>query len=193
MNEKQLDELLERKKSVSVNFPKNEAEFCNEFLARLNRPPVRSFHVWRYAAGFLIALGIASFFVWPTAKPKQTLVENLFVKVRETVRLFGSDAAVLFFGNELVTGERESTATPTNFVNVKLQAGSKKIDLALACSDSDSIYLDKAEVSGNVVISRCDAYTLVLDVELTVNNRRVRMVIPVIRRSANRYTADIVS
>ncbi len=52
---------------------------------------------------------------------------------------------------------------------------------------------DTADFSGNVVISRSDVSTLVLDVELTVNKRRVRTVIPVVRQNANCYISDALS
>ncbi len=190
MNEKQLDELLKRKKSATVNFPKNEAEFAGDFFAKIEKRRMIRFRFLSYAAGLLIILGLAVFF----AKSEISIQpDDTFVKVSETVRLFGGDAAVLFFGNELVTGERESAEVQSNLVDVKFQTGARKIDLELACSDSDSIYLDSNGVSGNVVVSRCDPSTLVIDIDLKINGRRIRTVIPVKRRSGNRYMSDSIS
>lgn len=192
MNDQKLNELLEVKKSAAGKFSTSDTAFAEKILAEIERTPVRRVPVLRLAAGLLIAAGVAVFFAWTAGKQEKT-ADSPFYKVREAARLFGGDAAVLFFGDELVTGERESADTPVNFVDVKLCGGTKPLELTLACSDSDSIYLDAENISGNLVISRCDAVTLVLDVELKINGREIRTIIPVVRRGKNRYSADGLS
>ena len=191
MNERQLDELLEQKKNFSVEFSRSTNEFTMDFLEKIGRRPSVSFHVWRYAAGFLLvtAAALAIFMMQNRTRPSggTDAVPNPFAKVREAARLFGNDSAVMFFDDELVTGDRESSTEMTNYVDVMLQAGKKKLQLSMICSDNDSIYLDGPDFAGNVIISRSDDSTLVLDMELTIKGEKTHAIIPVVRKEINHY------
>lgn len=188
MNDRQLDELLDLKKSVSVEFRKTPEEFAADFFNKVAERPERKSHYLAWAAGFLIVASVMAALMLPLRNPMQT-----DTKLTEAVRLFGNDAAVLFLENELVTGERNSWGRPNNFIDIILDVGKKKIRLALACSDDDSITVENPSLSGAVVVSRLDASTLVLDLELCVNGKRIRTAIPVVRQGRNHYTEDKLS
>ena len=191
MNERQLDELLEQKKNSSIEFNRSEAEFTKDFLEKVENRPFPAFHIWRYAAGILLpTAAVFAIFItlWRDDPPeKADSVSDPFVNINEAVRLFGNDSAVVFFGDELVTGSRESSMKMENYVNVLLQAGKDNLQLSLICSDNDSIYLDGPDVFGNVVISRSDDSTLVLDMELTIKGKKTHAIIPAVRHATNRY------
>ena len=105
------------------------------------------------------------------------------------VELFGNESAVLTLGDDLITAERNSRTTPSNFVNFKLEAGKCRWDLALACADDDSLYFDDPEIKGTVVVSRTDKSTLVLDVDLEVNKKRVKTVVALEDKGGKCYTS----
>ncbi len=188
MTEQQLHELLKRKSDVTVTFSKSEAEFTKEFFAKIKPPVRRRFSPGTLAAAASLLLAVAGMILWQRSEnqpsaPPQTAHSTVYQRLNESLRLFGSDAAVLFFGDELVTGDRESDEAPVNLIELVVKSGARKINLALACSDSDSIYIDTPEVSGNVIISRSDASTLVVDLELMVKGRKIHTIIPVSKQS----------
>lgn len=203
MNDVHLDELLERKKNVSMKFDQCEEDFIEEFFTRTAQAPVHHFPVWRIAAGFLLLLSIAAglYSLFPAnhcgtaAGAKLGSAENnaQVGKLEEAVRIFGGDAALIFFGDELITGKRESKVIPDNRIDLQLHAGNRIIDLSLACPDSDTFYLDADGISGNVVVSRSDNSTLVLDIDLTINGTALRTVVPVSRISGKHYKAGVLS
>jgi hypothetical protein len=82
--------------------------------------------------------------------------------------------------NDLVIGERFSGDAPSNLLRLKL-AGD--VDFQLACADNDSISVNTPRVSGNVIVSRSDSTTLVLDVDLKIKDRRICTQIPVVLNS----------
>ena len=188
MNETKLDELLELKKNIPVKFDRSKTEFADDFFAKVNRRRAGGLHLLRYAAGFLLFAAAAVFAVRPGNRPHKPAAESSFVKIDEAVRAFGNNTAVLFFGDELVTGTRESSARMKNYVDVRILSGGEKIDLTLVCSDNDSIYLNGTVFSGDVIISRSDGSTLVLDMNLSINGEKTRAVIPVVRRREGLYT-----
>ena len=96
--------------------------------------------------------------------------------MQESLRLFGDEVAVLFVGNDLVIGERLTEAPPDNILKVKLASD---IELKIACADNDSISVNAPGVSGNVIVSRSDRQTLVLDVDLFIQGKRINTQIPV--------------
>ncbi len=192
MNDRQLDKLLELRKKTVLRFSKDEKKFAEEFFAKIDPPAPHRFPFLRCAAILLILIGVAAAFCLPLLRQPH-LNWNKYNKISEAVRLFGGDAAVIFFDNELITGEREAAGVPSNLVTISLWTGTQKLDLSLACSDNDSIYLDDGIYSGDVVVSRPDATTLVLDLELKIDGKMVRTVIPAVRRVGNRYEADIIS
>jgi len=75
-----------------------------------------------------------------------------------------------------VIGERMNTERPSNVLNVKL---ANNIELKIACADNDSISVNAPGVSGNVIVSRSDRQTLVLDVDLFIQGKRINTQIPV--------------
>lgn len=188
MNEKQLDSLLEEKSSMQTRFSQSEAEFAEAFFRRIDDERRKKRHaiLLRCAAGFLLLLTAAAV-ILPQMSEERSVSFNPYTKLSETVRLFGEDAAVLFVNEELYTGER-SESPPENLVILTLldEAG-KRIRLSLACSDQDTIYLDTPGISGEIVTSRCDGETLVLDLDLKWNGRRLRIDLPATRRSGYHY------
>jgi hypothetical protein len=102
--------------------------------------------------------------------------KTAFDPMQESLRLFGDEVAVLFIGNDLVIGERMNTESPSNVLNVKL---ANNIELKIACADNDSISVNAPGVSGNVIVSRSDRQTLVLDVDLFIQGKRINTQIPV--------------
>ncbi len=185
MNDKKLDELLALKKSVSGDFSKSTAEFSRDFFAQIEKQSRKRFNYLAWAAGFIILLGVTAFMLSLLKKPD--VPYNPCAKLAETVRLFGREVAVIFLGNELVTGERDSSSLPKNFIDIDLATNGGELNLALACADNDSIMFDSPQYSGSIIASRCDDRTLVLDVDLTFNGKHLRTAIPVIQSNNNCY------
>ena len=193
MNEKDLNKLLERKKSPPIRFPKNETEFAQDFFAKIETAEMRhNFHFWRYAAGFLVMLSLAAFFLLPLLK-KEYVHYDLYTKLTETARIFGSDTAVLFVNDELYTGERSGSAEENQVILNLLLKNGKRIQLSLVCSDQDAIKLDMPGLSGEIVTSRCDKENLMLDLDLILNGKRIRFCAPVEQISENRYSGDEIA
>lgn len=193
MNEKDLNELLERKKSLPVCFPKDETEFAQDFFAKIETAEMRhNFHFWRYAAGFLVMLSVAAFFLLPLLK-KECFYYNPYTKLTETARVFGPDTAVLFVDDELYTGERSGSTGENQVILNLLQENGKQIQLSLVCSDQDAIKLDIPGLSGEIVTSRCDKDNLMLDLDLILNGKRIRLCAPVEQISENRYSGDEIA
>ena len=194
MNEEQLEKLLAEKKARCFQFEQSEEEFLADFMVKTadcSRPrlPIR---FWRYAAIVAAAIGIA-LPAWisrvdtadppPLQVPKQPVIAKTVPPesldpMRESLRLFGNDVAVLFIDNDLVIGERLAEETPSNLLQVKLARG---VDLKIACADKDSISVNSPGISGNVIVSRSDQSTLVLDIDLLIEGHRVNTQIPVDR------------
>lgn len=190
MNEEDLNELLERKKYLPVCFPKNETEFAQDFFTKIEaEAPRHHFHFWRYAAGFLVLLSLAAFFLHPLLK-KECVHYNPYTKLTEAVRIFGSDTAVLFVNDELYTGESSGSTEKNQVILNLVQKNGKRIQLSLVCSDQDSIKLDMPGLSGEIVTSRCDGKNLMLDLDIILNGKRIRLCAPVEQRSGNRYSGD---
>lgn len=190
MNEKDLNKLLERKKSLPIRFPKNETEFAQDFFTKIEAAETRhNFHFWRYAAGFLVMLSLAAFFLLPQLK-KECVYYNPYTKLTETARVFGLDTAVLFVNDELYTGERSGSTGEYQIILNLLQKNGKRIQLSLVCSDQDSIKLDMPGLSGEIVTSRCDEKNLILDLDIILNGKRIRLCAPVKQRTGNRYSGD---
>ena len=93
MNEEKLDELLARKRaSVSGGFERDEAQFAEDFFARIDRRPACTHRFWRYAAGFLLLSALALFRLLPVDRPRRSAVETAFIKVDEAVRVVDINA-----------------------------------------------------------------------------------------------------
>ena len=58
--------------------------------------------------------------------------------------------------------------------------------LKIACSDNDSITVNAPEISGNIIVSRSDRQTLVLDVDLLIQGKRINTQIPIDNGKDNR-------
>ena len=180
MNNDPLEKLLNEKKAQTLSFEKSVEEFTADFFAEAATRTRQRASYFRAAALFAAAAGllIAALLTWkPT--PAATVAE--VDPMAESLRLFGNDdVAVLFVDNDLVIGERFSGDAPSNLLRLKL-AGD--VDFQLACADHDSISVNTPRVSGNVIVSRSDSTTLVLDVDLKIKDRRICTQIPVVLNS----------
>ena len=185
MNEEQLDKLLKSKELQSFSFGKDKEEFLSDFLTETRKTSALRQNILRIAALFAIAAGIAIFAADFFKTPKE-----FNHPIYESLRLFGNDSAVMFIGNELVTGERITDETPSNIIGATLE---DNIELKLACADNDSILVNMPGVSGNVIVSRCDARTLVLDIDLLIDGKRISTQIPVERNSRRNRVLKINS
>ena len=180
MNNDRLEQLLEEKKAQTLPFEKSAEAFAADFFAKAETRRPRRARWFRAAALVAAAAGLV---IWAllALKPAPAASDTEHDLLTESLRLFGSDeVAVLFVDNDLVIGERLSDTAPENLLQVKI-AGN--VDLKLACSDHDSISVNSPDVSGNVIVSRSDSNTLVLDVDLKLQNRRICTQIPVILNS----------
>ena len=189
MNEDILEKLLKEKKDRVYRFEQSEEDFLAGFMEKIERRPHR-IHFWRYAAIFAAVIGITVLALTsmsgktvPTSEI--TTLESQatnnapgksFDPMQESLRLFGDEVAVLFVGNDLVIGERMNTESPSNILNVKL---ANDIELKIACADNDSISVNAPGVSGNVIVSRSDRQTLVLDMDLLIQGKRINTQIPI--------------
>lgn len=189
MNEELLEKLLKEKKDQVYHFGQSEEDFIAGFMEKIDHRP-QKIHFWRYAAIFAAVIGItvlalASMSGKTVQSSEITTHESVatnnapgksFDPMQESLRLFGDEVAVLFVGNDLVIGERMNTESPSNVLNVKL---ANNIELKIACADNDSISVNAPGVSGNVIVSRSDRQTLVLDVDLFIQGKRINTQIPV--------------
>ena len=188
MNEELLEKLLKEKKDQVYHFTQSEEDFIAGFMEKIERRP-QKIHFWRYAAIFAAVIGITVLALTSMGKTvptsEITTYESVatnnapgksFDPMQESLRLFGDEVAVLFVGNDLVIGERMNTESPSNVLNVKL---ANNIELKIACADNDSISVNAPGVSGNVIVSRSDRQTLVLDVDLFIQGKRINTQIPV--------------
>ena len=189
MDEDLLEKLLKEKKDRIYRFDQSEEDFLAGFMEKIERRP-HKIHFWRYAAIFAAVIGITVLALTsmsgktvPTSEI--TTLESQatnnapgksFDPMQESLRLFGDEVAVLFVGNDLVIGERMNTESPSNILYVKL---TNNIELKIACADNDSISVNAPGVSGNVIVSRSDRQTLVLDVDLLIQGKHINTQIPV--------------
>lgn len=190
MNNDRLEELLERKRNSRPVFAKTGEEFADEFFRKVHAFPAgRRLHWAAWAAALFVVLGGTALLVLPyTEASRNCCVGDRCVRLKESVRLFGNRAAVFFFGDELVTGERDGESGRMNWVDIDLAGeGGKSWRLSLACSDDDSIRLDSELATGTVVVSRCDAGTLVIDLEINYEGRAIHTVIPVRKCNGKAY------
>ena len=190
MNEEQLEKLLNEKRSQTFLFDKSEEDFLADFIKKTEQSSPRKNYFWRYAAAFAVAAGLAVIAVISMQNNKgqiagvinehhasaKKMQDVSLDPMQESLRLFGDEVAVLFVGNDLVIGERMNTESPSNVLNVKL---ANNIELKIACADNDSISVNAPGVSGNVIVSRSDHQTLVLDVDLFIQGKRINTQIPV--------------
>lgn len=176
MNEEQLEKLLKEKKDLVYRFTQSEEDFLAGFMEKIDHRP-QKIHVWRYAAIFAVAASLVLMFLsMIPAKLNYSGKTTAIDPMQESLRLFGDEVAVLFVGNDLVIGERLTEAPPDNILKVKLASD---IELKIACADNDSISVNAPGVSGNVIVSRSDRQTLVLDVDLFIQGKRINTQIPV--------------
>ncbi|MBO5681196.1 MAG: hypothetical protein J6T08_05725 [Lentisphaeria bacterium] len=190
MNEEQLEKLLNEKRSQTFLFDKSEEDFLADFIKKTEQSSPRKNYFRRYAAAFAVAAGLAVIAVISMQNNKgqiagvinehhasaKKMQDVSLDPMQESLRLFGDEVAVLFVGNDLVIGERMNTESPSNVLNVKL---ANNIELKIACADNDSISVNAPGVSGNVIVSRSDRQTLVLDVDLFIQGKRINTQIPV--------------
>jgi hypothetical protein len=176
MNEELLEKLLKEKKDQVYHFGQSEEDFIAGFMEKIDHRP-QKIHFWRYAAIFAVAACLVIMFLsMISAKIDLPGKKTAFDPMQESLRLFGDEVAVLFVGNDLVIGERMNTESPSNVLNVKL---ANNMELKIACADNDSISVNAPGVSGNVIVSRSDRQTLVLDVDLFIQGKRINTQIPV--------------
>ena len=190
MNEEQLEKLLNEKRSQTFLFDKSEEDFLADFIKKTEQSSPRKNYFWRYAAAFAVAAGLAVIAVISMQNNKgqiagvinahhasaKKMQDVSLDPMQESLRLFGNDVAVIFVGNDLVVGERMTGDIPSNVLNVTLSDG---VELKIACADNDSISVNAPGVSGNVIVSRSDRQTLVLDVDLFIQGKRINTQIPV--------------
>ena len=190
MNEEQLEKLLHEKKSQTFLFDKSEEEFLADFMKKTEQSSPRKNYFLRYAAAFAVAAGLAVIALISMQNNNESISEvitqhHVSAKnmqdetsdpMQESLRLFGNDVAVIFVGNDLVVGERMAGDAPSNVLNVTLSDG---VELKIACADNDSISVNAPGVSGNVIVSRSDQQTLVLDVDLLIQGKRINTQIPI--------------
>lgn len=190
MNNDRLEELLEKKRNSRPVFAKTGEEFADGFFRKVHALPAgRRLHWVAWAAALFVVLGGTALLVLPhTEASRSCRVGDRCVRLKESVRLFGNRAAVFFFGDELVTGERDGESGRMNWVDIDLAGeGGKSWRLSLACSDDDSIRLDSELATGTVVVSRCDAGTLVIDLEINYEGRAIHTVVPVRKYNGKAY------
>ena len=176
MNDDRLEKLLNEKKAQTLSFEKGVDEFTAAFFAKAETRSAKRPHWLRNAVFFAAAASLLIAAII-TLKPAPAVAFTELDPLSESLRLFGRDeVAVLFVDNDLILGERFSDAPPSNLLQLKIDGN---VNLKLACSDNDSISVNSPGVSGNVIVSRSDSTTLVLDVDLKLQNRRICTQIPV--------------
>ncbi len=213
MNEKHLDELLKKKSEKKTVFPKTEADFTAEFFCKIEQQEkeriIRFQLIFRVAAAAIFLLtAVAIFYLQsgseqdttpPLNSTAQTTASQVlsptdsYAVIRNTLSVFGNDAAVVYINDELMTGDREREQAK-NLVIVNLtEENGQQLTLQLACSDQDTIRLNSPQISGEIVASRCDSKTLVLDIDLNLNGKRLRLHMPAIRQEKDKYRGKSLS
>lgn len=170
----ELDTLLEAKKTSASAVPAPGAEaVAAVFVAGLRRRREnRRRVIYALAASLLLALSVfvALPGLRPSAAPKVATGNRALL---EAQRLFGDQVAVAFFDGELVTGERLSSDKPNLRLALELvdPATGKHSKLIFAGSDNDTIVLDSPLLAGEIILSRSDSRTTVVEYRLRPGGR----------------------
>jgi len=174
LTELELDNLLEAKKTSASAVPAPDAEaVAAAFLVELRRRQAnRRRVIYALAASLLLVLSAAV--ALPGLKspvaPRTSAVGN---ELLEAQRLFGDEVAVAFLDGELVTGERLSSDKPNLRLALELvdPATGKRSKLIFAGSDNDTIMLDTPLLAGEIILSRSDRQTTVVEYRLRTGGR----------------------
>lgn len=170
----ELDNLLEAKKTSASTVPAPDAEaVATAFLVGLRRRQAnRRRVIYALAASLLLALSVfvALPDLKPSAAPKSASGNKALL---EAQRLFGDQVAVAFLDGELVTGERLSSDKPNLRLALELvdPATGKRSRLIFAGSDNDTITLDSPLLAGEIILSRSDCRTTVVEYRLRPGGR----------------------
>lgn len=186
-----LDRLLDEKRAVPAVFKTTEAEFTEQFFAKIKteEKPRFSLHSvipWIAAAAVVFVVFGSALTLFLIREPVAARSQDRLLT--ETLRIFGDETAVVYLNDELITGERDPESRAQNQIKLFLTGSDgKQIRLQLAASDHDTIAIG----AGSIVVSRCDAETLVLDLDLRLDNGQViRSAVPVTDHGDNRYNGD---
>ncbi len=187
MNDHELDRLLRLKSEVTPpSFPRSAEAFKQNFFAAAPRETPTEW--WKYmsrAAALLIVAGLLFLAMQrnPATLPEQD-------KLAEAQRLFGDAAAAVFCGDELVTGDRLGNGGREKRFELKLRSadGGAPLVLTFAGREGESIVLDSPFLSGVILLSRSDAATLVVELELEYRGQTIRGILPLPQRQETNGT-----
>ncbi len=177
MNE-QLEELLELKRlSASAEAVPDAGDVAAAFLVRIRRRRRRL--GWSLALAASLLLALAGVLFLPGAKETAIAPRIALngMELLEAQRLFGDEVAVAFLNGELITGERLSPEKPNLRLSLELvdPATGKSSRLIFAGSDNDTIVLDSPLLAGEIILSRSDCETTVVEYLLrTRKNLEIR-------------------
>lgn len=170
ISEQKLEQLLSAKRAQSFEFDQNPPAGLQTRIVRGIRSEHRS-HVWRVlalAASVILLIG-GWWYTQSQGSPvaAQTVATGCD-RLEEALKLFGQNVGLVFFDDDLITGERLSQERPVNRLTFDWcdRRTGKIQTLSVLGADSDSILLDTPELSGVILFSRSDDNTLVVELDL---------------------------
>ena len=172
MNEEKLTELLKNRQQAALpDFTVSPEGFQQKLTVEINHFKARTRRIYKtLGAIFVITAGILLYQLHvPTPKAQtENPAQALLAPLAEIQKLFNTDVALLMINDELVTGERLATGKVHNNIALKVtdSATGKVFTLAFAGADNDSLQLDSPEWTGDIILSRSDESTLVIDLTL---------------------------
>lgn len=198
ISEQKLEQLLSAKRAQSFEFDQNPPSGLQARIVEDIRSGRRG-HVWRMlslAASILLLIGVGGWWyaqrqIHPGAA--QTAIAGCD-RLEEAVRLFGQNVGLVFFDDDLITGERLSRERPVNRLTFDWHDRTGKVrTLSVLGADSDSIMLDNPELSGVILFSRSDDNTLVVELDLVGadSSQKIRDIIVLPKKSHSAQTVKI--
>lgn len=198
ISEQKLEQLLSDKRAQSFEFDQNPAPGLHLAITGViqRERRARNWRMLSLAASIMLLIGAWGWWyaqneIHPVAK--ETVVGGCD-RLEEALKLFGKNVGLVFFDDDLITGERLSEERPVNRLTFDWYDRSGKLrTLSVLGADSDSIMLDNPELSGVILFSRSDDNTLVVELDLVSagSNQKIRDIIVLPKKSHSAQTVKI--
>lgn len=198
ISEQKLEQLLSDKRAQSFEFDQNPAPGLQAGIISSIRAErrTRNWRMLSLAASIMLLLGTWGWW-YAQSQIRPVAAETVAAgcdRLEEALKLFGKNVGLVFFDDNLITGERLSRERPLNRLTFDWHDRNGKIrTLSVLGADSDSIMLDNPELSGVIIFSRSDDNTLVVDLDLVSagGSQKIRDIIVLPKKAHSAQTVKI--
>lgn len=183
MNDRELDHLLEQKKTQRYEkFSVSRDEFKTQFFKTMRMESRESSTQWKglaFAAllvfvafstmGLAMLLSILRNIPQAPSPVPFALAENPgLAYLSETSRFLGNDTGFVYYNGELIVGERVAKGERKNqfLLTIHEESTNKEITIAFSAADEETIILDSPLLSGVILLTKSDANTFIAEVNL---------------------------